>query len=225
MGSADVSIFACMNGGPFLGMWLGNILANYATTSNLIVGQQLTGLVNGSFAWPQSANQSAQIPNWRWTVKISRDGSNNLTLAMLADNYLNGSSPFYTYTVAIPSAYQAKSFQYVSMFTLGNTGNPSFPRYFTGGYYTSIRGVAGVTGGTPAAITSISPASAGGSYQTGNTININGTNFNSGASCSLRIGQGSTVQTVTPSYSSTTLMTASAVRVERRNIRISPDLQ
>lgn len=209
MGALDVSIFANMNGGPFMGMWLGNLPVNYATTTNLIVGQQLGtsfGPAYTSFNWPQSANESAQIPNWQWTIQIIRDGSNNLTFNMMADNYKNGSVPYYSYTVAIPSAYQAKSFQYVSLYTLGTTGGVG-SRYDTGGVFTNIRVAAGVTGGTPATVTSISPAAAGGSFQTGQTINLIGTNFNSGASCSVRIGQGSTVQTATPSFVSTSLIT------------------
>lgn len=207
LGASDVSLVAeiLSAGGPALVLWGGNLQSNWATSANRIAGESISSL-GESFSYPQSANINATIPAWRWTVKLSRDASSNITVSMYADEYQFGTVPYYSYSFLIPAPYQSKSFQYFSILTLGTGGIAGAANNVTV-QVNNIRVQAGVTGAPPT-IAAFRPSSPGGTFQSGNPVTITGGPFDNSSAYALNIGDGSTFATVTPSYVDSSHLTA-----------------
>ena len=157
-----------------------------------------------SFPWPQASN-SGPIPYWRWTVQVTRDSSNQLTWNFSTDQYKNGSAPYYSYRMTIPDGHTADNFKYVSLLTLKPQ---SFAPYQAAVKVTNLRGWSGVPDSKLPVISSILPGGGAGTFQSGQTVLINGSNFTADPPYILRIGQGSSLQTVTLTYVSDTLLKA-----------------
>ena len=154
-----------------------------------------------SFTWPQ-ASDSAPIPYWRYTVKATRVG-NVLTFYIYTDQYQKGLVPYFTTSYTMTS-HLSDSFQYIGGITMnGNTSAPYRPTL----QISNIRAWGGASFTEPT-ITSIIPSSGSTTFQSGNQVTITGTSFTNASSYSLRIGQASSVATVTPTYVNGTSLTA-----------------
>lgn len=198
MSSSDSSIVGAMllNPGPYMGWRTGELA--------LFGGTDLSA-VNLGGGWPQAS--AGSIPsNWVWSFEFSRDVSNNLTLTLLVDRGLGtGFSVYSSTTWAIPAGQQAKSFQHVVFLNLLTSASTNFQSNVQ---VTNVHGYTTITGGSAHTVTSIIPSRGSTTFQSGSTITITGTGFDCSSPYSLRVGQGSTLQTVTPTCVNSTTQTA-----------------
>ncbi len=216
MGKADSAIVVAlwpsgpmvdMRSGELNSMFTGNSFASLSLSREWrwMVGQPggTGGAHNESFPWPQASN-GGPIPYWRWTFEVIRDSVNNLTWNVYTDQYQNGTVPYYTYTMAIPSGHLLDSLQYVSLVTIGPAG---LTPYQAAVKVTNMRGRSGQSAAVPT-ISSVTPANGSTTYQSGNTILISGSNFSGDSPYTLRVGQAGTLKTATASFVSPTTLSA-----------------
>lgn len=199
MGTTGASIVANIGlDGVCMGMRSGELAG--------LGGYDLSGFCSGgtTFQWPQGSTNASIPTNWKWTFKFSRDSANNLTLAVYVDQYQGGAVPFWTGTYAIPAGYQNKSFQYVCIQNLTtSTASP----YQVSAQISNIYGWTALTGGSAYTVTNTVPSGGSTTYQSGNTITINGTGFDSSSSYTLRVGSGPSLQMTSATYVSSTALT------------------
>lgn len=201
---ADKAHYPSFNQGDLLD-WKVTTRGVISGTRNLTItagSKPLAGLVQNA-PWPASAD-SAPVPYWRWTFEAIRDTSSNITFNVYTDQYKSGLSPYYTQTLVIPVNHQADNYEYVSIVT--SNGTAASP-YQANAQITNIVGYAGVTAGPPFTVTGITPSGGSTTFQSGNEITITGTGF-AASTYSVRIGQASTLQTVTATCISPTTLIA-----------------
>ena len=161
-------------------------------------------LYSNTCTWPWISTDSSIPTNWNWWFTISRDGTNNLAWSVFTDQYQSGQSPMCTSAFTIPTGHQADQYKYVDVLDLTAV---AFTKTQVTGIANDFYGYTTITGGSASSVSSVIPSGPSITIQSGSTATITGANFDNSSPYNLTVGNGSTLQTATPAFVSSTSMT------------------